>query len=231
VVNPLVGGSRVVLWKGCGRGPDRCTANGVAARARNLGSLLRLMQSGQHTQLRHVGAVRVGASHCGHGDRGRPPMNLPTLILALPWWDSWSRCWCHVLRRGAADLGLAISLATFAASLACPRCSTARPGPATHPKRAVDRHARYHYHVAVDGVSLWLVLLSTFLTPICVLVSWRSIQNRVRSFSRFCCCSNSAGGRVPGAGPVPVLRLLGSFLGAHVLPDGIWATSAASTRR
>jgi len=33
-----------------------------------------------------------------------------------------------------------------------------------------------HYHVAVDGVSLWLVLLSTFLTPICVLVSWRSIQ-------------------------------------------------------
>ena len=38
----------------------------------------------QHPQLRHVGAVRLGAADRGDGDRGRPPMNLPTLILALP---------------------------------------------------------------------------------------------------------------------------------------------------
>ena len=42
-----------------------------------------------------------------------------------------------------------------------------------------------HFHIAVDGVSLWLVLLSTFLTPICVLISWRSIQNRVKEFFAF----------------------------------------------
>ena len=42
-----------------------------------------------------------------------------------------------------------------------------------------------HYHVAADGVSLWLVLLSTFLTPICVLISWRSIENRVKEFYAF----------------------------------------------
>jgi len=46
VVRPLVGGSRMVLWKGVDAGLIDGTANGVAARARNLGSLLRLMQSG-----------------------------------------------------------------------------------------------------------------------------------------------------------------------------------------
>jgi len=42
-----------------------------------------------------------------------------------------------------------------------------------------------HFHIAADGVSLWLVLLSTFLTPICVLISWRFIQSRVKEFYAF----------------------------------------------
>jgi NADH-quinone oxidoreductase subunit M len=41
------------------------------------------------------------------------------------------------------------------------------------------------YHVAIDGISLWLVLLTTLLTPLCVLVSWRSIQKRVKEFFAF----------------------------------------------
>ncbi|MBI3696669.1 MAG: NADH-quinone oxidoreductase subunit M, partial [Acidobacteria bacterium] len=41
------------------------------------------------------------------------------------------------------------------------------------------------YHVAVDGISLWLVLLVTFLTPICVLASWRHIETRVKEFFVF----------------------------------------------
>jgi NADH-quinone oxidoreductase subunit M len=41
------------------------------------------------------------------------------------------------------------------------------------------------YHVALDGLSLWLVILSTFLTPICVLISWRSIDRRVKEFYAF----------------------------------------------
>jgi NADH-quinone oxidoreductase subunit M len=39
-----------------------------------------------------------------------------------------------------------------------------------------------HYHVAVDGISLWLVVLTTFLTPIAVLLSWRSIASRAKEF-------------------------------------------------
>jgi NADH-quinone oxidoreductase subunit M len=34
-------------------------------------------------------------------------------------------------------------------------------------------------------VSLWLALLATFLTPICVLISWRHIQHRVKEFYAF----------------------------------------------
>ena len=39
-----------------------------------------------------------------------------------------------------------------------------------------------HYHLGVDGISMFLVLLTTFLTPISVLASWNSIQHRVKEF-------------------------------------------------
>ena len=39
-----------------------------------------------------------------------------------------------------------------------------------------------HYHVGLDGISIWLVVLTTFLTPLCVLISWTSIQERVKEF-------------------------------------------------
>ncbi|HXZ79030.1 MAG TPA: NADH-quinone oxidoreductase subunit M [Terriglobales bacterium] len=39
-----------------------------------------------------------------------------------------------------------------------------------------------HYHLGIDGVSIWLVVLTTFLTPLCVLMSWKSIHERVKEF-------------------------------------------------
>ncbi len=39
-----------------------------------------------------------------------------------------------------------------------------------------------HYHVGVDGISLFLVLLTTFLTPLAILCSWNSIQVNVKGF-------------------------------------------------
>jgi len=39
-----------------------------------------------------------------------------------------------------------------------------------------------HYHMGVDGISAWLVVLTTFLTPLCVLISWKSIHDRVKEF-------------------------------------------------
>src|SRR3989449_8081335 len=39
-----------------------------------------------------------------------------------------------------------------------------------------------HYHMGVDGISMWLLVLTTFLTPLCVLISWKSIHERVKEF-------------------------------------------------
>ena len=38
------------------------------------------------------------------------------------------------------------------------------------------------YHMGVDGISVLFVILSTFLTPICVLASWEAIQVRVKEY-------------------------------------------------
>ena len=38
------------------------------------------------------------------------------------------------------------------------------------------------YHVGVDGISLMLIMLTTFLTPITILSAFDSIDNRVRGF-------------------------------------------------
>lgn len=38
------------------------------------------------------------------------------------------------------------------------------------------------YHVGIDGISLWLLLLTTFLGPITVLCSWSAITERVRDY-------------------------------------------------
>jgi NADH-quinone oxidoreductase subunit M len=41
------------------------------------------------------------------------------------------------------------------------------------------------YHVGVDGLSVWLVILTTFLTPLALLGSWSSIHERVKGFNIF----------------------------------------------
>jgi NADH-quinone oxidoreductase subunit M len=38
------------------------------------------------------------------------------------------------------------------------------------------------YHVGVDGISLFLILLSTLTTLICIGVSWESVQKRVKEY-------------------------------------------------
>jgi len=39
-----------------------------------------------------------------------------------------------------------------------------------------------HYHLGLDGISIFLVLLTTFLTPIAILASWESIHDRTKGF-------------------------------------------------
>ncbi|MFH1130583.1 MAG: NADH-quinone oxidoreductase subunit M [Pseudomonadota bacterium] len=40
-----------------------------------------------------------------------------------------------------------------------------------------------NFHVGIDGISLWLVLLTTFLTPIVILSTYRSIEKHVKELT------------------------------------------------
>ena len=39
-----------------------------------------------------------------------------------------------------------------------------------------------HYHLGVDGLSMWLIVLTGFLAPLGVLISWRTIDSRKKLF-------------------------------------------------
>ena len=49
-----------------------------------------------------------------------------------------------------------------------------------------------NYHVGVDGLSLWLVILTTFIMPIAVLSTWRSVEKRAAAFYVFLLLLESA---------------------------------------
>jgi len=42
--------------------------------------------------------------------------------------------------------------------------------------------AGIHYHLGVDGISLLLVLLTTLLSPLCLLAAWSQVTTRVKEF-------------------------------------------------
>jgi NADH-quinone oxidoreductase subunit M len=76
-----------------------------------------------------------------------------------------------------------ISLLAFVASLHLPVHLHREPGAF---KFEIDKiwitSPNIHYHMGIDGISVWLVVLTTFLTPLCVLISWTSIHERVKEF-------------------------------------------------
>ena len=49
-------------------------------------------------------------------------------------------------------------------------------------KRAWIEAFNIHYHLGVDGISLWLVPLTAFITVIVVIASWESITERVNQY-------------------------------------------------
>src|SRR6185436_20691267 len=48
------------------------------------------------------------------------------------------------------------------------------------------------YHLGVDGISLWLVILTTFLMPISILSSWTAIKQRLLAYYLFLLILESA---------------------------------------
>ena len=88
---------------------------------------------------------------------------------------------------GSRMSALIISLVIFGASLAllAPYLSAAPTGFTFETKVAWITSPAINYHVGLDGLSLWLVLLTTLLTPISVLISWKYIDHRVKEYFAF----------------------------------------------
>jgi NADH-quinone oxidoreductase subunit M len=78
---------------------------------------------------------------------------------------------------------LVISLLTFVLSLHLPaHFHRNQAGFQFEIDRSWISSPNIHYHLGLDGISLWLVVLTTFLTPLCVLISWKSVHDRVKEF-------------------------------------------------
>jgi NADH-quinone oxidoreductase subunit M len=88
--------------------------------------------------------------------------------------------------QGSRVWALAVSLATFVASLGL-LAYFDRTLPVE--QLGIDLpwipSPDIHFAISVNGVSLWLILLSALLTPICVLISWRYVQDRAKEFYAF----------------------------------------------
>jgi NADH-quinone oxidoreductase subunit M len=78
---------------------------------------------------------------------------------------------------------LLVTLITFVLSLHLPaHFDYGQRGFQFEENRAWISSPAIRYHLGVDGLSLWLVLLATFLAPVGVLVSWRAIATRTKEF-------------------------------------------------
>ena len=88
----------------------------------------------------------------------------------------------NALRWGA----LVVMLVTFGVSLALyPLFDPALPGMQFSEYGAWISSVGIFYHLGVDGLSLPLVLLTTFLSPIAFLGAWSSITTKVKEFAMF----------------------------------------------
>src|SRR5580692_11783768 len=80
-------------------------------------------------------------------------------------------------------IALVVSLLTFVLSLHLPvYFHRAQTGFQYEIDKPWISSPNIHYHMGIDGISVWLVVLTTFLTPLCVLISWTSIHDRVKEF-------------------------------------------------
>ena len=109
--------------------------------------------------------------------------NIISIITFLPFAGALLLCIFPRRDRDIRWFALGISLVTLLASLHLP----------WHYVRGLDgfqfehnvpwiSHPNIHYHLGIDGISMWLVVLTTFLTPLCVLISWKSVNAQVKEF-------------------------------------------------
>jgi NADH-quinone oxidoreductase subunit M len=110
--------------------------------------------------------------------------HLLTVLIFLPACGAFALLWL----RGKDEvwirrLTLVVTAAEFLASLALLRAVPI--GASGYPLEEFTHWISsppINYHLGVDGISMFLVILTTFLTPICVLASWNDVHHRIKEF-------------------------------------------------
>ncbi len=105
------------------------------------------------------------------------------LTLLIPRKAEWATRWFSLII-GLTTLGFAIPLFFwFDAKTAAMQFQEFLPWIKLMPHE-YSGETRYivNYHLGIDGISLFLVLLTAFLTPVSMLVSWKSITEKTKVF-------------------------------------------------
>jgi NADH-quinone oxidoreductase subunit M len=85
--------------------------------------------------------------------------------------------------RRLRQVALAVSIAAFLVSvLLWLNFDVTRPGMQFEERQAWIPGSGISYHLGVDGISLLLVMLTTLMTPLCLLSAWTQITTRVKEF-------------------------------------------------
>ncbi|MGD9880511.1 MAG: NADH-quinone oxidoreductase subunit M [Reyranella sp.] len=89
----------------------------------------------------------------------------------------------EAVERNCKSIALVTSLVTFLVSLLLwARFDVTKAGFQFEEKADWVPALSIGYHMGIDGISLFFVLLSTLLTPICILASWEAVHVRVKEY-------------------------------------------------
>ena len=133
----------------------------------------------------------------------------------------------------ARKIALVVSLLVFAETLLL----WSRFNAASGDFQFVERHAwipafGIEYFVGVDGISLLLLVLTGFLTPLALLGSWESVHKKTQGVLHLRAAARERDDRrLHLARPVPVLRLLGRDAHPDVFPHRHLGLRPAHLRR
>ena len=187
IVRPLVWISDKVLWHAVDEARDRRHGERRRLRFPRIGRPLAPREYRKHAQLRHLDRPGRRGFHFPAALDGGLTCSKLTCLSVLTFLPVAGTLALLLLRDDdhvwIRRLAMATAVVEFALSLLLLRGFDAHAaGYQWEEFHAWIPQPPIHYHLGVDGLSLFLVLLTTLLTPISILASWKSIDQRVKGF-------------------------------------------------
>ncbi len=189
IIKPIVKGSESILWKIADNKIIDGLVNGVASLVNVISRNIRKIQTGIAQSYAIV--MMLGIVNCIILDYNEfiimENSSLITYLLLIPIVGSILLLFINNKKENIIRyFGLGISLIVFVISLIVYfNFDISKSGFQFVQKILWIENLHISYTVGIDGLSLLLVLLTTFITPLTLISSWSSIQKRVKEFTFF----------------------------------------------